>query len=154
MLCFNCSGPCNKKIAIIKNHIDNQTQARFSMLDLAVKHDLYVSSIKSASSVISDEKNWSRLNEMIVEYGFPTQKLIGKDAMQGVFLIIQHADGNKEWQKSQLPNLEKAALQGDLSKSNYAYLFDRIKVNSSLPQRYGSQFENVNKKMNIQFSKK
>ncbi len=47
-----------------------------------------------------------------------------------MFFIIQHSDGDKEWQKSQLPNIERAVENGDLEGQKYAYLYDRIKINS------------------------
>jgi hypothetical protein len=63
--------------------------------------------------------------------------------MYGVFLMLQHSDGDKEWQKSQLPNIEKAVKKGDLQGQSYAYLYDRIKINSGEKQLYGSQFSKV-----------
>ena len=68
---------------------------------------------------------------------------MGKDAMYGIFLMIQHSDADKEWQQSQLVNIEQAVKDGDMMGSNYAYLYDRIKVNSGQKQRYGTQFANV-----------
>ena len=89
--------------------------------------------------------NQDRLKEIIQEFGFSTRKLIGKDAMRGVFLLIQHADGQKE----QLINIELGAKKADFSKVDYAYLYDRIQVNSGEAQRYGSQFATVNRKNQI-----
>jgi hypothetical protein len=63
--------------------------------------------------------------------------------MQGVFLMIQHSDGDKEWQKAQLINIEKAVKKGDMDGQSYAYLYDRIKINSGEKQLYGTQFSNV-----------
>ena len=69
--------------------------------------------------------------------------MVGKDAMQGIFLMIQHADGDKEWQKSQLSNIEQAVKNGDMDGQSYAYLYDRIKINGGEKQRFGTQFSNV-----------
>ena len=60
-----------------------------------------------------------------------------------MFFIIQHSDGDKQWQKSQLPNIERAVENGDLDGQKYAYLYDRIKINSGEKQLYGTQFSNV-----------
>ncbi len=112
--------------------------------DLKTQHDW-----SDPDEISVDELNRNELKLIFKEYGFPTKDLIGRDAMQGVFLIIQHADRDKEWQKNQLPNLEIAAKKGDLPKQNYAFLYDRIKVNEGSPQRYGSQFENVDREKGI-----
>ena len=63
--------------------------------------------------------------------------------MQGVFYIIQHADHDLDWQSAQLPLIKKAVDQEDLEADNYAYLYDRVQVNAGKPQRYGTQFEDV-----------
>ena len=123
--------------------------------NLIEKHDTDTTGIKieydysNPDEVDIDEINRNRLKEIFGEYGFPTKAMVGSDAMRGIFFIIQHADGDKVWQKSQLENLELATKRGDLSKSKYAYLFDRIKVNEGEPQRYGSQFKTVDRKKGI-----
>ena len=58
---------------------------------------------------------------------FQQERWLEKDAMHGIFLMIQHSDGDKEWQKSQLSNIEKAVKEGDMDGQSYAYLYDRIK---------------------------
>jgi D-alanyl-D-alanine carboxypeptidase len=72
-----------------------------------------------------------------------TRKLVGKDAMQGVFIMILHSDGDKEWQKSQLTNIERAVKNGDMDGQSYAYQYDRIQINSGKKQLYGTQCANV-----------
>jgi len=91
----------------------------------------------------------TQLKEIFEEYGPLTSKLIGKDAMRGVFYIIQHADGDLEWQESQLAYIASGVNSGEFTKINYAYLYDRIHVNSGKPQRYGSQFAKVDFKNGV-----
>lgn len=139
----------DEELEIIYTYIDNAPEGSNIAKDIVSKHGFDPSSFTSLSMVFVDERNRKRLNEIIREHNFPTTKLIGRDAMRGVFLIIQHADGDREWQKSQLVNLKQAVDAGDLPKQNYAYLYDRIKVNEGQAQRYGSQFENVNSEKGI-----
>jgi hypothetical protein len=101
--------------------------------------------VTTNGAIIVDERNRNRLKEIFKEIGFPTRKLVGKEAMNGIFLIIQHADNDKEWQKSQLKNIKKAVEKGDIPGQSYAYLYDRIKVNSGEKQLYGTQFKKVNR---------
>ena len=143
------------KLEIIKLYVADQAIRGNVKKDVILKYQLDSTKIKTEydrsnpDEIDIDEINRNRLKEIFKEFGFPTRKLIGKEAMNGIFLIIQHADGDKEWQESQLPNIEIGAKSGDFSKSNYAYLYDRIKVNSGQQQRYGSQFLNVDRKKKI-----
>lgn len=63
--------------------------------------------------------------------------------MNGIFLMIQHSDGDEAWQKSQVVNIKAAVKNGDMDGQNFAYLYDRIKINSGEKQLYGTQFSNV-----------
>ena len=132
------------QLELIKMFINDQYVRSNLMTDLLEKYDLNKSEVLADSFGIStDVRNRIRLNEIIEEFGFPNRKMVGKDAMDGIFFIIQHIDRDKEWQRSQLPNIEKAVKAGDLDGQNYAYLYDRIKVNAGEKQLYGTQFSEV-----------
>lgn len=131
------------QIELIQMYIDDQACRGNIMVDLIDKFSVSKDQITEDGCIAVDERNRTRLKEIFAETGFPTRKLVGKDAMYGIFIMIQHSDGDKEWQKSQLPNIEKAVKNGDLEGQSYAYLYDRIKINSGEKQLYGSQFSNV-----------
>jgi len=137
------------QLRILKLFVDDQAIRGNIMHDIISKYKIDTTGIKTEydwsnpDEINIDEINRNQLKLIFEEHGFPTKELVGKDAMRGIFLIIQHADGDKEWQKSQLPNIELAVKNGALSKQNYAYLFDRIKVNEDSPQRFGTQFKKV-----------
>lgn len=99
--------------------------------------------VTDSFGISTDVTNTKRLKEIIKVYGFPTKVMVGKDAMRGIFFIIQHIDRDQEWQKSQLENIEKAVKEGSMDGQSYAYLYDRIKRNSGEKQRYGTQFAKV-----------
>lgn len=126
---------------IIREYIDSEDAIGKSMQNFISKFDS--DKVKGATMVFIDERNRNRLKQIFKEIGFPTTELIGQDAMNGVFIMIQHSDGDKKWQKSQLSNIESAVKKGDLDGSHYAYLYDRIKVNNGEKQRYGTQIANV-----------
>ena len=132
------------QLELIKMYINDQYSRGNLMEDALSKYNLIKEDVIIDSGIEStDSRNRDRLKEIIKEYGFPTDKLVGKDAMQGIFIIIQHADRDKEWQKSQLSNIEKAVNNGDMDGQSYAYLYDRIQINSGEKQLYGTQFANV-----------
>ncbi len=138
------------QIEIIKMYINDQYVRSKLMTEVLEKYSLKKEEIiEDLSLLYTDEKNRERLKQIIAQYGFPTCNLVGKDAMQGIFLIIQHSDMDIEWQKSQLANIEKAVKMGDLDGQSYAYLYDRIKINTGEKQLYGTQFEKVDPKNNI-----
>lgn len=138
------------QIEIIKMYINDQYVRSNLMTDVLEKYSLKKEEIiEDIYGIYTDEKNRERLKQIIAQYGFPTRNLVGKDAMQGIFLIIQHSDQDKQWQKSQLANIEKAVKMGDMDGQSYAYLYDRIKINTGEKQWYGTQFEKVDAKNNI-----
>lgn len=131
------------QIELIRMYVDDQAARGNLMHDIISKYKIDSTEITQNGVVYVDERNRNRLKEIFKEYGFPTRKLVGKDAMQGIFLMIQHSNGDTEWQKSQLVNIENAVKKGDMNGQSYAYLYDRIKINSGEKQLYGTQFANV-----------
>jgi hypothetical protein len=133
------------QLELIKMYVDDQAARGNIMKNIIFKYQLDSTEVTTNGAIIVDERNRNRLKEIFKEIGFPTRKLVGKEAMNGIFLIIQHADNDKEWQKSQLKNIKKAVEKGDIPGQSYAYLYDRIKVNSGEKQLYGTQFKKVNR---------
>jgi hypothetical protein len=115
-------------------------QAFYYHLELAEKQSGRRSPVVSAlwelKSKINAE-NVNRLEEIIVEYGWPKISLVGGNAANAVFLIIQHAD--LEVQKKYLPMMKEAANGNEADWSSLALLIDRINLREGKPQIYGSQ---------------
>jgi hypothetical protein len=95
------------QIEIIKMYLNDQSVRGNVMNDIIAKYGLDQYDLAKDPAAGIDLKNRDRLKEIIRDFGFPTRQLVGKDAMQGIFLIIQHSDGDKEWQKEQLPRIEE-----------------------------------------------
>ena len=131
------------QIELISMYVDDQASRGNLMEDVISKYGLDTTGIARENEGGVDRRNRNRLKEIINEVGFPNKKMVGKDAMDGIFFIVQHSDGDKEWQKSQLPKIESAVKNGDMEGQDYAYLYDRIKINSGEKQLYGTQFLNV-----------
>lgn len=133
----------NLQTELIMMYVDDQAVRGNMMNDIILKYNIDTSQITQKCAIQVDEKNRNRLKVIFKEHGFPTMKLVGKDAMNGIFLMVQHSDMDKQWQKSQLENIEKAVKNGDMDGQSYAYLYDRIQINSGQGQLYGTQFEKV-----------
>ncbi len=66
---------------------------------------------------------------------------IGEDASYYLWLLVQHADRDPAFQKTILMEMEPMAETGEVGKSHYAYLYDRVMSGAGEPQRYGTQME-------------
>ncbi|WP_162055771.1 DUF6624 domain-containing protein [Pontibacter pamirensis] len=130
------------QMELVKMYVDDQAVRGNLQEDIITKYSLIKAEIANEGEGV-DDRNRERLKEIFREHGFPTKEMVGKDAMSGIFIMIQHADYDKEWQKSQLPNIEQAVQNGDMDGQSYAYLYDRIKSNAGEKQRYGTQFSHI-----------
>jgi hypothetical protein len=97
--------------------------------------DEYVAAVKSQDEI--DARNMARLEEVIKQHGWPGKSLVGKEASQAAFLILQHTDLIR--QQKYLPLLKKAARKGEARPADVAMLEDRVLVRSGKKQIYGTQ---------------
>ena len=84
-----------------------------------------------------DRKNITRLAEIIQQYGWPGKSLVGGQASQAAFLILQHAELSQ--QEKYLPLLKAAAPGVEVNPADVAMLEDRVLVGQGKKQRYGTQ---------------
>lgn len=87
-----------------------------------------------------DNSNTERMKEIIRQYGWPGKTLVGEEAANGAWLLVQHADHDVEFQNQALKFLQEAVAKGEAEKINAAYLIDRVRVNNGHPQIFGTQF--------------
>lgn len=86
-----------------------------------------------------DSKNTLRLQAIVAEHGWPEISKVGKTGSGNMWLLVQHADQQLEFQKKCLELMTPLLDRQEVSRQNYAYLVDRVLVNSGKPQRYGTQ---------------
>jgi hypothetical protein len=87
-----------------------------------------------------DTKNRLRLEKIVDKCGWPGKSLVGKDGAHAAFVLVQHADQQRAFQKRCL-KLMKAAPKGEVEPQDIAYLTDRVLVGEKKKQRYGTQLE-------------
>lgn len=80
-----------------------------------------------------------RCEAIFEEVGFPDYEMVGKDASDGFWLIVQHCDYNPEFQERVVKAMELAVLRGEADGEYLAYLTDRVLVNTGKGQMYGTQ---------------
>lgn len=86
-----------------------------------------------------DRANTKWMKKIIKKYGFPIKSLVCDDGVYAAFILVQHADLDREFQKSVLPLLEKAVRASEAPAFYFAYLTDRTLTGAGKPQRFGSQ---------------
>lgn len=79
------------------------------------------------------------LENMFYRYGFPGYDLVGKDGSQDYWLMVQHCDKWPAFQERVLTAMKPQVLKGNVNPANYAYLVDRVMLNTGRQQVYGSQ---------------
>jgi hypothetical protein len=97
-----------------------------------------------SESVMAEKESISRkhvatLKELLQTHYWMSILEFGKIADQQAWLIVQHADHDRAFQKEMLSRLEQLAQQGKTDPCHVAYLHDRVAVNEGRPQRYGTQ---------------
>jgi hypothetical protein len=96
---------------------------------------------------VTDSLNYFVLLKIINEHGYPNYDLVGEETSNNFWALVQHQDKHIKFQDSILILLKKEVDRNKASKSNYAYLVDRVLVNKNKKQIYGTQMR-INRKTN------
>jgi hypothetical protein len=86
-----------------------------------------------------DEENTAWLESTVRHDGWPTISVVGEEASQAAWLLVQHADHKPEFQSKCLAMM-KLLPEGEIKLANIAYLEDRVRVAEGKSQLYGTQF--------------
>ncbi len=86
-----------------------------------------------------DEENREWLKGVIARRGWFVISRDGAEADLAAWLIVQHADNDREFQRSMVAMLEPLAAKGETSWNRLAYLHDRWAAGADQPQTYGIQ---------------
>lgn len=79
----------------------------------------------------------AKAEAIIQQYGYPGKSMVGATRQDAIWLVIQHAPLEK--QEKYFPLIDAAAQKGEMRKSAWALLVDRIRMYKGQPQIYGSQ---------------
>ena len=86
------------------------------------------------------DANAARLREIIAQYGWPIESLAGADGAKAAHRIAQHSINHPQFMRECRQLLDEASSKGEVPRSQFAYIDDRIRVFEGLPQRYGTQW--------------
>jgi hypothetical protein len=97
-----------------------------------------------------DARNTADLKALLEMHHWFTISAFGERADNDAWLLVQHADQDREFQRRVLAILEPLVAQHETRPEHYAYLFDRLAADAGAPggpkpQRYGTQGRCVGK---------
>jgi hypothetical protein len=84
-----------------------------------------------------DHKNQELVVSILEKCGMPTLEEVSEKQLYTVWLVLQHS--RPKIRAKYFPLIEEAVENGELSKSKYALMKDRILMDDGEPQLYGSQ---------------
>lgn len=83
--------------------------------------------------------NYGLARMILLKYGYPDNAMVGNTSTFNYWLIVQHMDNHKEFQKQVLDSMTNHLDKDLVNKQNWAYLYDRVKINYNELQVYGTQ---------------
>ena len=99
----------------------------------------YASQVLGGEMCVVDADNRAWLEADFARNGWFRLSTYGEAADTAAFLIVQHADRDRAFQRRMLKELEALAAQHETRPRTYAYLYDRLASAEQRPQRYGAQ---------------
>lgn len=89
----------------------------------------------------ADSLNYIIIKDIFKKFGFLGLNKVSETTSHNFWLLVQHADRHPDFQAKVLDSMKIEVNKNNASNINYAYLFDRVNVNSGKPQLYGTQLE-------------
>ena len=83
-------------------------------------------------------RNAARLREIIAECGWPGQSLVGQQATEAAWMIVQHDIGEPQFLRDMLDIFREEAARGELPAKWAALTEDRIRMYEGRPQLYAT----------------
>src|SRR5262249_26015067 len=87
------------------------------------------------------------MKEIVKQFGWPGKSLVGKNGANAAWILVQHADHDRAFQKQCLEFLQEAVKKGEATGEQLAYLTDRVRLGEKKKQVYGTQFRVVDGKI-------
>jgi len=80
-----------------------------------------------------------RLRSVFDQYGFPGYDLVGEKGSNNFWLMVQHCDKSVGFQEKILKAMKAELPKHNADPKNFAYLTDRVLLNTGQKQIYGTQ---------------
>lgn len=83
--------------------------------------------------------HYIRLQKILSDHGYPGFDLVGEQGSRDFWLLVQHLDKWPDFQQKVLDAMKKQVLKKNAASGDYAYLTDRVRLNTNRNQLYGTQ---------------
>lgn len=93
----------------------------------------------AGEAVQRDVASRAWLRQTVSRRGWFVIEKFGSQADSGAWLIVQHADADRDFQKEMIDLLKPLVATGQSSKNRFAFLYDRWAAGVGQPQLYGLQ---------------
>ena len=121
---------------------DDQS-ARSTMLNLGTEDTsgsgFWAQQLSKAHAIATDHTSTQYIEKLLDSYDWVDKERFGTTVSQHAWILVQHADDRPDLQARVLKNMELYLEKGHIKPANYAYLWDRVAVNTGRKQRYGTQ---------------
>ncbi len=141
MLVFSFSLIAQESIQFpaLKKQIDS-----LKNVDQRVQHDFINGSTENRPMLEKIERetfvrHTPILKDIFKKYGYPDFDKVGKESSNNFWLCVQHCDHDLKFQEEVLEAMFPAVQNKKADPKNYAYLRDRVNLNSGKAQVYGTQ---------------
>ena len=94
-----------------------------------------------------DHENTERMKQIVKQFEWPGKSLVGADGANAAWILVQHADHDRPFQKQCLEPLQEAVKKGEATGEQLAYLTDRVRIGEKKKQVYGTQVRFVEGKL-------
>lgn len=95
--------------------------------------------LATAHAVTTDADSTVMMREILEQYDWIDSERFGSRIASNAWILVQHADDHPDFQADVLERMAPYLESGGARARDYAYLFDRVAVNTSQLQRYGTQ---------------
>lgn len=123
-----------------------EQEARFRLIGAMQRNDLTALQLAMHDVEREDRVNGAELKRIVASVGWPTFTRVGREAGHMAWLIVQHQDADPAFQRHCLRLMEPLVAKGEVSGKDFAYLTDRVAINTGGMQIYGTQMSLVNGK--------
>lgn len=95
----------------------------------------------AAATIQRDHANTEWLKAIVAKQGWPRISVVGERAAGAAWLLVQHADADPAFQLQALRLMKPLLATGEVSKKDYAYLYDRVMLKLTGKQFYATQMQ-------------
>lgn len=136
MFCAMASAAAQNLDSLLRNVRESDQSARLAMIELTRNDQLDIDAVLAAQTKIEEVDSTNQvIVARLLDSGWPQG--LSEEANNAIWLVIDHAP--IDYQLRYMPLIEEQVATGAISKSQYATLFDRIRMRQGEPQRYGTQ---------------